>query len=264
MGSGLLKKANLLNQQKGLAFSTFIQKYSKKVFSILTKQNNFYFTTYSNGFDGDSILASYSTLDFWNGLISEKNKVVNFTEEDNSLGKLLQFFSFEMKDQIKNVSVYFTDSKIILLCNGIISDQFIQDFVFLEWTENFDFTSINQSYIEKFTVNKYLIDYSTAIKEYSLSKNKPDLSVLLEQALVKEIHNRLCRYFNSPNCTVLTKESKDKVIIFSNNKLEDDLLLKHLILNLKEVIGKYSNNISITFENEANTFEEIKEFLKVE
>lgn len=264
MGSGLLKKANLLNQQKGLAFSTFIQKYSKKVFTILSKQNGFYFTTYSNGFDGDSILASYSTFDFWNGLIQEKSKVINFTEEDGSLGKLLQFFSFEMKDSIKSVSVYFTDSKIILLCNGVISDQFIQDYLFLETTENFDFNSINQSYIEKFTVNEYLINYLYAVHNYVKSKNKPELSELLQKAILKEINNRLSIYFSSPNCSILTKENNNKVVIFSNNKLEDELLLKHLILNLKDVIGSFADSITISFEKEAKTFDEIKEFLKVE
>lgn len=267
MGSGLLKKANLLttNQDKGLAFSNFIQKYSKKSFAILSKQNNFYFAENSHGFDGDSLFASYSTIDFWDGIISEKNKVFNFTENDNSLNTVVQLFSFNMKNDVSTVSIYSTEDKILILFNGTISDGFIRDFKQINYNINsFDYNSINQSYIEKYSAEKYVIKYSDAVNSFVESKNKPEISNLLKNALFNEIYGMLLCNFHSPNCITKTTNNDSKIILFTEEKLEKELLEKHIQLSLSEIIGNFSKQISVSYEGNASSFDEIKDFLKVE
>lgn len=266
MGSGLLKKANLLTQEKGLAFSDFLKKYNDSVFAIFSKIDNFYFITNSIGFDGLSILSSYSTKDFWNGLIPNKNKIYNFDDDENSLNKLLQFFSFEMKDKISSISVYSTDTKIFMLCNIPLTNEFIHDISFINDDNSFDISNINNSFVSEYEVNKYSIDYSEAVESYAMQKteNKPDLCEHLKNALFNEISNRLVLFFNSPNYSARVNETINNFIIFSKNKYEDNLLLNHIILNLKDVIEDCSQLITLSYCGKAETYSEIQEFFKVE
>lgn len=267
MGSGLLNKANLLSQQKdkGLAFSNFIQKYSKKVFAILSKQNNFYFAENSHGFDGDSLFASYSTLDFWDGIIPEQNKVFDFTQNDNSLNTVVQLFSFNMKNDVNSVSIYSTGEKILILFNGTISDGFIRDFKQINYScDSFDFNSINQSYLEKYSAEKYTVKYTDAVNNFITEKNKPELSNLLSNALYNEIAGMFICNFHSPNCTVRTKNNDSKIVIFAEEKMEEELLQTHIQLSMKDIIGKYAKEVTVSYEGKAESFEELKEFLKVD
>lgn len=267
MGSGLLKKANLLNQEKGLAFSSFIQKYSKKTFALFTKTNNFYFIKTSLRFDGLSILSSYSTSDFWNGLIPGKNKVYNFIQNDNSLNKMLQFFSFNMKEKISMVSIYAMNDMIILLCNEEITDDFIHDISLLNAdNKEFDLSRINQDYVSKYSVLKYKLNYLEAVESYVELKTKKqrEISEIFKNALLSEISNRLNNYFYAPNLTITTKVFNNNIIIFSEEKVNAELLLNHLILNLRDVIENCAELIEVEYIGKAETYNEIKDFLKVE
>lgn len=266
MGSGLLQKANLLNKEKGLAFSNFIHKYYNLKFAVFTKQTNFYFITNSLGFDGLSILSSYSTADFWDGLIPGKNTVVNFSGSDGSLNKMLQFFSFSMKDKVNEVSVYKTDDKIILLCNEKISNNFIHDISLLDETiTSFDQTRINAEITTGCNVYKYALSYIDAVTSLVNEKaNTSEYTDLFKNALLKEISNRLTNYFYSPNCTITTSNNVNNIVLFSKENINDDLLLHHLKLCLQDVVENYSNLISLEFLGQAQTFNEIQDFLKVE
>lgn len=237
MGSGLLKKANLLSQEKGLAFSNFIQKYSKSVFAIFTKQDNFYFISNSLGFDGESILASYSTIDFWEGLIPEKNRIFNFSNDDDTLNKMLQFFSFEMKEIITKVSIYFAQDKIIFLCNEELTYDFIHDVNFLSFE--------NEKAPSK--ENEYTLNLLPALDAYILEKAKYKASIhaVFRQALRREITNRLILFFNSSEFSI-NIDDNSIAVLSSDNKIEEKLLLSHLMYNLQEVIGNKSELIELS------------------
>lgn len=236
MGSGLLQKANLLSQEKGLAFSNFVKKYNNLTFAIFTKQDNFYFISNSLGFDGESILASYSTIDFWEGLIPIKNMVYNFSNDDNTLNKMLQFFSFEMKEKIAKVSIYFSQDKIIFLCNKELTQEFIHDVNFI----NFE-----NAYTQK--ENTYKLKYLEAVNAYILEKAKYKSSIhtIYRQALNHEIENRLILFFAASEYSI--KIDNDSVsYISSDNPIDSKLLLSHLIFNLKDVITNKAQLIELS------------------
>ena len=104
---GLLSMASHLdeNQKQGLAFSDFVLKYNYKTCSLLEKKSNNYIITNSIGFDGESLIASYSTVDFWNGICQNSNSIINLSQSNNSHAPLLQLFSLNMKDYVKDFSV---------------------------------------------------------------------------------------------------------------------------------------------------------------
>lgn len=237
MGSGLLKKANLLSMKKGLAFSNFIQKYKSSIFAIFTKQDNFYFISNSLGFDGESILASYSTIDFWEGLISENNKIYNFSNDDNTLLKMLQFFSFEMKEKITKVSIYKNNDKIIFLCNEELSNEFIHDVNFLN--ENYE--SFDNSF-----KNNYSISLKPAVDSFIMEKAKYKASIhaVFRQALNHEILNRIILFFNCKDFSL--NFSNSLIQLNSNITIDEKLLLTHLIFNINEVIGNKSKLIELS------------------
>lgn len=265
MGSGLLQKANLLNKEKGLAFSNFIQKYNKLTFAVFEKKDNYFFITTSLGFDGLSLLSSYSTIDFWDGLITSKNTVINFSNSDGTINKLLQFFSFSMKDKVTSVSIYKTDDNILLVCNDTISSSFIHDFTLLDYSiQDFDFSKINSDCSSQYKVNKYSLSYIDAVNSYVNEKaNGKIYADLFKTALLNEISNRITNYFSFPNAAFAKSASTNNIVIFTKENFDENLLLAHLKLNLKDVIENCVEQLSIDFQGNAQTFTEIKDFFKV-
>ena len=96
-------------------------------FAVLEIINNHYFITNSFGYDVKSIYSSYSTVDFWNGLIKETNKIYNFNYENNSITHLFQFFSGDLIESIKQILVYKTETnKIYIFCLKKTSNKLLQ------------------------------------------------------------------------------------------------------------------------------------------
>ena len=65
-------------------FSDFLISNNIQRFASLEIVDSHYFITNSFNFDVQSIIESYSSLDFWNGLIKEDNKIVLDTVEFNN------------------------------------------------------------------------------------------------------------------------------------------------------------------------------------
>ena len=166
---GLLSKANLLDQNNGLAFSTFISKYNINFFAIFEQRNNYYEIVNSLGFDGSSILSSSSTTDFWDGIVNEDDKLFRFSV-DNVSNPLIQFFSFKILDNVHNITVFKTNGKIVLICNNTLTETVINDFKRVD-------SSIVDSNLNKLNsfINKdsYLykveFDFQEAIESYLIS-----------------------------------------------------------------------------------------------
>ncbi len=214
-------------------------------FAILEIINNHFFITNSFGYDVKSIYSSYSTVDFWNGLIKEKNKIYNFNYENNSITHLFQFFSGELIESIKQILVYKTDSdKIYIFCLKKTSDKILQ---LQNQIKNLDF-SIKTTDSLNFTTNTRLfsLDTQNAILEIVSEniRNKFYLKNNFFNAIKAELVNRLNFYFSNNSRVSLKNNNKIEITTNIDNK-DFDLLEFHINENLKNILGSNWLKLSV-------------------
>jgi len=97
----------------GLSFFDFTKKYSLPHSAVFTECNSFFVFSAASNLDGDTILQSISTSDFWEGTV-ENNKWTFFSKEESNLNIILQFFSDNLKSKINFVNIYRNNDKILL------------------------------------------------------------------------------------------------------------------------------------------------------
>ena len=178
--SGLLQRASLLSANKGLAFNSFIQNNKFTLLGIFTQYNTFYYISESIGFNGKSILKSFSTLDFWDGTIPEENKIYRFSLDDNNIYPFLQFFSEEVQEILSSLNIIKKDDKVYILGNEDFSENTVKELTKLTESQSnlsnqiFDTNSIKIDTItnsESSNHHLHSIHYFYKVKLASLSNS---------------------------------------------------------------------------------------------
>lgn len=205
-------------------------------FAVLEVINNHYFITNSFGYDVKSIYSSYSTVDFWNGLIKETNKIYNFNYENNSITHLFQFFSGDLIESIKQILVYKTETnKIYIFCLKKTSNKLFQ---IQNQIKNLDLSfNLSVSKIETTNSNFTLEIQNTILEIVSENiRNKFYLKNSFFNAIKAELVNRLNFYFSNNSKISLNNDNKIEITANINNK-DFDLLEFHINENLKDILG---------------------------
>lgn len=205
-------------------------------FAVLEIINNHYFITNSFGYDVKSIYSSYSTVDFWNGLIKETNKIYNFNYENNSITHLFQFFSGDLIESIKQILVYKTETnKIYIFCLKKTSNKLFQ---IQNQIKNLDLSfNLSVSKIETTNSNFTLEIQNTILEIVSENiRNKFYLKNSFFNAIKAELVNRLNFYFSNNSKISLNNDNKIEITANINNK-DFDLLEFHINENLKDILG---------------------------
>lgn len=265
---GLLSRASTLDQplsNPGLAFSDFINRHSIKACALLEKQNNDYVIANSIGFDALSILSATSTVDFWEGICKTSGQLYNFSDSDKT--QLLQLFSFNLKDSINEISVYKTSAEKILLCIGKVSEQAVKDFELVsDVPHKNNYLALNPLIKDNSVVLLFNIDFETAVK--SFYENEIQNKVVSYDAFVKsisnEVYNRFaCRYSNS-DTTIHNNSHSIKTVLITEKTYSVELMTQHILLNLKEVLGKHTEEIKVSFVGTADSCDKVQTFLQAE
>ncbi|MBC6713713.1 hypothetical protein [Treponema sp. Marseille-Q3903] len=263
---GLLTKASLLELEDGLSFFELISKHSLKICAVFDKVCDKYFISDSIGFDFDSIISSFSTVDFWNGICPKTEMIYSFSADENSISPFLQFFSFEIKDDITSVSVYKNkcDDKIIVCCNKKLDDKIISDFqqTLKNSSKNILLPQKNQPNHSFFM---FKIHLSEAVNNFINQKfsSHDDIKTLAKKALENEIKNRLSCFFEKPGISV--ENNKNILAVFSlQSDFPSTLLISHIVENYKDVSATLAKSLKIDFIGKTDSFDEVSAFLKVE
>ena len=252
---GLLKKSLMASQYDKLDFFEFIQKYNFSLFSYLKLQNNFYCITKSFGFDGKSICQSYSTKDFWDGTIKEKNNLYTFEAPGTDILPFYQFFSEKLKDKIERLHIFkFDDDSIFLLITDkafTVPQTLIYD---LQHTD-FDNVSKNADAPQEGSVSSfnYEINLSEAVESFVLSNSKEN--EMLINAISEQIFINLCLYFPKPNFVTKKALGIYTLVIYSSQSLPIELFTAHLQNQIKFVLDNHSELISIELLNNGSQAE---------
>ena len=205
-------------------------------FAVLEIINNHYFITNSFGYDVKSIYSSYSTVDFWNGLIKETNKIYNFNYENNSITHLFQFFSGDLIESIKQILVYKTETnKIYIFCLKKTSNKLLQ---IQNQIKKLDLSfNLSVSKIETANSNFTLKIQNTILEIVSENiRNKFYLKNSFFNAIKAELVNRLNFYFSNNSKISLNNDNKIEITTNINSK-DFDLLEFHINENLKDILG---------------------------
>ena len=264
---GLLSRANTLDELKsnpGLAFSDFINKHSLKTCALLEQKASNYVVTNSIGLDAESIITATSTPDFWNGICKDSGQIYNFKDSEKT--KLLQLFSFNLKDNFQELSVYKNKASKILISSGSLSEAAAKDFEIIGSSQHENnYLNLNPLIKDNTVVLLLKIDFSEAIKGYYLSaKDKISDLDSFNKSLMNELYNRFsCRY-NISDTTIQTNQFTLKTVIITNKEYSVELITHHIILNLKEVLNDNADYTQICFSGTADSCEKIQSFLQAE
>ena len=263
--SGLLHKIELMSKinNNRHSFFDFIKSNRIEIFAEFYFYSDLFFCKQSYGLDGSSILLSNSTKSFWDGLTPVLGKIYNFSKEDNSLTPLLQFFSFEIKEKIKTISICRTsEDSLIFICNKPLTTLLVQSFESINSKNYSDIQSNFAGGIKNYMLS---LDFSESLEDYkniNLPANN-DVEDLFENALLKELFNRLTFYFQSPSAVTKSSKAAANVIFATKSVFVPELLHKHLISILKDVLEDSSDLIGFNFLGQAHSVTAAKEFLKV-
>lgn len=234
---GLLQKANLLLNER-LAFCDFIKKNNFPKCAILKNNSNFYAIFQSFGFDGDSILRSFSSCDFWEGTIPNQNQIYSFNAKSININQFFQFFSENLKEKINSLSIFkSTNGKILIFINENITKKIIFDFEKLNLekkitNKNDDFLSSNKNNLIHFTLN-----LNSCVEAFIKSKKQ---NILYEsdfsKAIKNEIFNRIFQKFYKDFFIEQNSENKITFYALNDDKFNFEQIKKQILTLIENVI----------------------------
>ena len=200
----LLKKYVKESSEARLTFVEFAKKYNLGMCAVLEQYNDKYMVSDSIGLDGFTVITTIATPDFWNGTIPSRNQWYKFSTSDNTITPFYQFLSFNMKERIENIYIYYTDTnKILFLCSDneidLSNDKLLlDDFRFMLKIEDKKEIDNEKIEIELDTIiNKYSIEFEKAVKTF-LALNLENLEYLnyFKKVFHKIVWYTLNTYFN--------------------------------------------------------------------
>lgn len=267
--SGLLQKSILLSSKK-LNYQ-YISDLGIDFYAFFEKSDNHYIISNSYGLDSATIFASYSTVDFWNGSIIHKNQWNYFSEKESTISQFYQFFSFDLKDKIKAVAVYFSDDDTIIMLGSSnesftpLSEDFYQQLTEFFSTEKKTLSAKEIQKPEKINVYKMIIDIEECVDNI-LSENlsEKDKLSLFRNSICHEIQNRIAAMFTKPNWCTHKSPVISNIVLFSKSELNDEILLNHIIYTFSTFAQENSQLINIHLLGKALSYAEILEFLQAE
>lgn len=242
---GLLQKANLL-LNKRLTFCDFIKKNKIIKCAILKNHSQFYFISESFGFDGFSLLNSFSTYDFWNGTIPKKNTIYNFSIQNTNLNQFYQFFSSQQKEEISSLSIIKTfDNSIFILINSSINSRILNDFEHIDFEKE---TYIKNHNFQKENMQKCILDLNNSVEDFVFLENKNTFyNDFLSTSIKNEIQNRLTLKYK--DFFIIEKKSENLYdFTFTKNTIQMEFLKKEISELLKEIIYEHSKKIILKYE----------------
>lgn len=261
---GLLSKANLFETEavsaQRLAFSTLIKKNNIQSVALLTETNGFYQIINSFNFDISCIINSYSSIDFWNGIITQSNKPFVLTKQDNSINSLYQIFSLDLIDILNKVTVIRnSNNNILILCNSEITDQIINDF------SNLDINYSEQITYSNFDNSKNYYKYQVHFDDINFYENySEERKKLIFTAILNECLNRINFLYINDNLSCIYNSKTIRIIFSNSNSLNSNLFINHLKLNLGDILKEKARNLYIEYSGKCDTAGDLSDFLKAE
>ena len=193
-------------------------------------------------------LQSYSTKDFWDGTIKEKNNLYTFEAGSTDILPFYQFFSDKLKDKLERLHIYKFDDDSIFVFVTDKSYTIPQTLIYDLQNTKFEGELVTEkSDSEEATSFEYEINLFEAIESFVLANSKANK--LLINAISQQLYINLCIYFPKPD--IITKKENGIYILtdYSSQAVPVELFTAHLQNQIKFVLDNHSELISIELLN---------------
>ena len=263
---GLFKKSLIVSSSSGLDFFKFSSRYSFDFCAILGESDGIYCVEQSAGFDGISICNSISTKDFWNGIITMKNELFQFSQSQNNIQPFYQFFSPELKDKITTLNVIkYDEGKILFFSSDskkLDVEAIIND---VKAVNTFKETSpVSQSNAGENDYYLCKFDFSQAVESFINACKKKDNFERLNTALSLQIYYNLLHNFPLPSRVVQTSQGQFKIAFVLTEEIPFELIANHMRFENAFILKEHSDLITAEYTGKAASFKQLKDFLQAE
>lgn len=274
-GSGLLAKASKTSVKSYSSFQDWAKGNGFEHCGVFSCIRGMMVITHSYGIDAQTIASSVSSKDFWKGTLQSDNEIVNYSKDDQDFYNFLQFFSFEMKNNVTHITfikfnsdpdnfsvlmIYKLNStsKIIASKDTVNNIKLQNDYINKEFTSADFSKDIKNHEYELLTVN-----ISKAVSSSIKTLQLPEASI--EQAVIECIYHQifdlLKTAFPTPNFVSYRDDSIIKIALVHNENLDDLLLQSHINLLLNEMLCKPSETVSLVNTGKTNDSDKVINFL---
>lgn len=238
--------APVVPAEDSISFFDFIQNNPLSHVCIFSKVNSFFVASASWGFDGDTILKSLSTSDFWEGSVKQGTWNV-FSRDDNNLNTILQFFSDSFKNVINFVQVYAEENRILLIAN---ENKPLEDTILSKIASDFKKTNENLKIKNREIqmASDHSIKFSIkAAAEGLMQQLNESIRSFIENSLITETCCSLTRLLEEPDYFTVSDDYKFSVEIFSKSNITSETLKTFLTFSLKTLFKDKSSLIAYEY-----------------
>lgn len=271
---GLLAKAECagrIHSGTDISFHVWAEKKGFDLCALLKEENNCFHFTHIHGLSLKSLETSYSTKDFWNGLIDGKNWNCFSGEKVLSL---LQIFSSEDRKKISTLYVLpFTaeNENFLFVVSGDIplstlesNKDILRELRDFSCTCNGFEQSVSPEAVKKaltfchasfFVISARLALDKLFCESYSDEKQK------LCKMAMKEIHYALSSMFPHPNSICRGNNCELKAVLFLKDDIDANLLQFHLNKMVSHLFENSSENLQVLPAGQCSSEKGINDFL---
>lgn len=225
------------------AFSDFIKKYKIQAFAIFELTGNYYTVKDSLGLNGKTIANFSVEQEEFNSIFKMHKNIVSVNINDFDF---LSNVFCNMKELFDTLSFCKISSNYIMFCDCEISDHMLDDFQKIDNSNKLDYEMIYQDYSENENSCIAKIDFEEAIETFVCTNATKQLSkTIFVKSIFTEICNRFMFWYNSPFFCKQNDNYSLNLFIPSKIELPNELLLTHIIFNLKDILDNCAEIINI-------------------
>lgn len=272
-GSGLLARASKSTCKTYFSFQEWAKGHNFEHCGIFSCIRGMMVINHSYGIDAQTIASSVSSKDFWKGTLNSDEDIISYSKDDQDFYNFLQFFSFEMKNNVTHITfvkLHDKDEISILMIYNLnstseikISKNEVSEIPLENKYISYEYTTENSKEINQHEYELLTINFSEAVSSSIKTIQLPEASI--EQAVIECIYNQifdlLKTAFPSPNFVSYRDDSIVKIALVYNENLDDLLLQSHINLLLNEMLCNPSENISLVNTGKTNDSDKVIDFL---
>lgn len=272
-GSGLLAKASKSAVKTFSSFQDWAKSNGFEHCGLFCSIRGLMVITHSYGIDSQTIASSVSSKDFWKGTLKNDEQIISYSKDDQEFYNYLQFFSFEMKNNISHITFVKIGSEndfSILMVYKInstssisISQSAINSITLENKYLNLEFSLENCSEIKNHEYELLQMDLSKTVKSSIREIQLPEASIekTVIECIYSEIFDLLKSAFPSPNIISFKDNAVIKIAFVQNENIDDLLLQSHINLLLNELLCKPEVNLALINKGKTNDSEKVINFL---
>ena len=272
-GTGLLARAQ---KSVNSSYSTFQQWAKSNGFEhcgVFTLVHGMYVISHAYGIDSQTVANSVSSKDFWSGTLNGDDDVYNYSKDDQSFYDFLQFFSFDIKNEICHISfVRFNhaDEKAILMVFNMDSSKKIN--ISLSDTntlnlsnraKNLSLSKNDKDVPKKSELQMFTLSLAESVETSIKSVQLPERSIYncVSECIYDEITDLLFDAFPSPDIVCFSEPASIKIILADKSNIDEQLLQSHINLLLTDLLCKSSVLPLLTGAGKTRNIEQAIDFL---